>query len=361
MELCQRQRGLLHLRRPVRIRSLQPAQLQRPERTRGPRLGRDSRRPGSRRDIGLSRTRSRDAEPSLLTCSQNSFTDEVLSMKRTMCGLFLAAAAGLLACSGDPTGDLVGKDLTIQADPSSLFIPLAGSTPVNLSVVDVQGNTQSVTDLAFNASSGSLSVVEDSTFQPTVAGPLSTTRRLIVTANTPDSGSIHVTANGVAKDIPVVVNPTSATVALSATDAPANQPITISLAGQPFKFGEGAGATIAGTAGVNLGLSADSTTMTFLPPPGAAGPLALDSVTPVYAPSLRFSLPTGDSLTIGALAPATGTDNPATAPALPTPAAGTTTGFFDIPDFTATVDHFYRLDIAEAGDYTITVNWSSGT
>jgi hypothetical protein len=289
-------------------------------------------------------------------------------MKRTMCGLFLAAAAGLLACSGDPTGDLVGKDLTIQADPSSLFIPLAGSAPVNVSVIDVQGNTESVTDLAFNANSGSLSVVEDSTFQPTVAGPLSTTRRLIVTANTPDSGSIHVSANGVAKDIPVVVNPTGATVALSATDAPANQPITISLAGQPFKFGEGAGATIGGAAGVNLGLSADSTTMTFLPPPGAAGPLSLDSVAPVYAPSLRFSLPTGDSLTIGPLTPAPGTGSPTTAPALPIPAAGTTTGFLDIGTFTApdlTGDgglakaQYYRLDVTEAGTYTFTVNWDN--
>jgi hypothetical protein len=287
-------------------------------------------------------------------------------MKRSMCGLLLAAAAGLLACSGDPTGDLVGKDLTIQADPSSLFIPLAGSTPVTVEVVDVQGNTQSITDLAFNANSGSLSVVEDSTFQPTVAGPLPTTRRLIVTANTPDSGSVHVSANGVAKDIPVVVNPTSATVALSATDAPANQPITISLAGQPFKFGEGAGATIGGAAGVNLGLSADSTTMTFLPPPGAAGPLSLDSVAPVYAPSLRFSLPTGDSLTIGPLTPAAGTGSPTTAPALPIPAAGTTTGFLDIGTFTTPditgdggFDQFYRLDITEAGTYTFTVNWDN--
>lgn len=288
-------------------------------------------------------------------------------MKSSMCGLFLAAAAGLLACSGDPTGDLVGKDLTIQADPSSLFVPLGGATTLDVSVIDAQGNSQAITGFDFNASSGAVGVVEDSTFQPTVTGPLPTNRRLVVTANTTDSASVHITANGVTKDIPVVVNPTSTTVALSATDAPANQPITISLSGQPFKFGAGAGATIAGAAGVNLGLSADSTTMTFLPPPGAAGPLVLDSVAPVYAPSLRFSLPTGDSLTIGALAPAPGTGSPTTAPSLPIPAAGTTTGFLDIGTFTAadiTGDgglggQYYKMTITEAGTYTFTVNWDN--
>jgi hypothetical protein len=224
-------------------------------------------------------------------------------------------------------------------------------------VVDAQGNSQAITGFEVSGTSGAVGVVEDSTFQPTVTGPLPTERRLVVTANTTDSASVHVTANGVTKDIPVVVNPTSTTAALSTTNVAANQPFTISIAGQPWKFSSTAGANIAGSAGLNLGLSADSTTMTFLPFPGVSGPLVVDSVAPVYAPTLRFSLPTGDSITVGALTPASGTASASTAPPLPVPAAGTTTGFWDTPDFDATVDHFYKLSVTEAGTYVISLNW----
>jgi len=62
-----------------------------------------------------------------------------------------------------------------------------------------------------------------------------------------------------------------------------------------------------------------------------------------------------------AVAAVPGTADPSTAPALPIPAAGQTTAFFDLPDFAATVDHFYRLDITEPGDYSITVDWNIGS
>jgi hypothetical protein len=283
-------------------------------------------------------------------------------MKRSMCGGFLLATlAGILACSGDPTGDLIGKNLTIDPDPTTVFLSPGETKPVTISVIDEQGNEQDLTGFNFQASSGDITVVEDTTFLATSTGQrLGTSRRVNVTGVNPAAATLTLTSNGQTKDVPVVVGPVSATVTLSATTAPANQPITIGLQG-PFTFGDGAGATIGGAAGVVLGLSADSATMTLLPPPGAAGTLVLDSVAPTYAPTLRFSVPTADSLTIGPLAPAAGTNSTATAPALPVPAAGQTTGYFDLPDFTATPDHFYRLDIAEAGDYTITVDWSTGS
>ena len=34
--------------------------------------------------------------------------------------------------------------------------------------------------------------------------------------------------------------------------------------------------------------------------------------------------------------------------------------FFDLPDFAATIDHFYQINVAEAGDYTVTVDWTIG-
>jgi pre-peptidase len=283
-------------------------------------------------------------------------------MKRSMCGGFLLAMlAGMLACSGDPTGDLIGKNLTIDPDPKTVFLSPGETKPVTISVVDEQGNEQDLTGFNFQASSADITVTEDTTFLATNTGQrLGTSRRINITGVNPAAATVTLTSNGQTFDVPVIVGPVSAAVTLSASTVAVNQPITITFQG-PYKFGEGAGATVAGSPGVTLGLSTDSTTMTFLPPPGAAGPLVLDSVAPTFAPTLRFSVPTGDSLTIGALTPLAGTASTGTAPAVPVPAAGTTTGFFDLPDFTATIDHFYRLDVTEAGDYTVTVDWSTGS
>jgi hypothetical protein len=78
------------------------------------------------------------------------------------------------------------------------------------------------------------------------------------------------------------------------------------------------------------------------------------------APTAPITIPTADSLTLPAAVAVPGTADPGTAPALPIPAPGQTTVFYDLPDFAATIDHFYRLDIAEAGDYTVTVDWNIG-
>jgi hypothetical protein len=289
-------------------------------------------------------------------------------MKRSMCGGFLLATlAGILACSGDPTGDLIGKNLTIEPDPKTVFLSPGETKPVTISVVDEQGNEQDLTGFNFQASSADITVVEDTTFLTTSTGQrLGTSRRINVTGVNPAAAKVTLTSNGQTFDVPVVVGPASAAVTLSASTVAVNQPITITFQG-PFKFGEGAAATVGGAPGVVLGLSTDSTTMTLLPPPGAAGPLVLDSVAPTYAPTLRFSVPTGDSITVAALAPVAGTGSPSTAPALTIPAAGTSTGFFDVGTFTAadiTSDgglggQYYKMDITEAGTYTITTNWDN--
>jgi hypothetical protein len=40
---------------------------------------------------------------------------------------------------------------------------------------------------------------------------------------------------------------------------------------------------------------------------------------------------------------------------------GTATVLFDNPDFEATIDHFYRLDIPANGNFTVTVDWNIGS
>jgi hypothetical protein len=289
-------------------------------------------------------------------------------MKRSMCGGFLLATlAGMLACSGDPTGDLVGKNLTIQADPRTVFVSQGSAKPVTVSVVDEQGNEAAITGFQATASSGDISVADDSTFLPSVIGQLPTSRRVNVTGVNPAAATMTLTANGKSMDVPVVVGPVTAPVTLSANAVPVNVPITFTIQG-PYKFGAGAGATVNGTAGLVLGVSADSATMTLLPPPGASGPLVLDSVAPTYAPTLRFSVPTGDSVTVDSLTtPLTGTGSPSTAPSLSIGPAGTPTGAWDLGTFTAadiTADgglgaQYYKLPITEAGTYSFSVNWSN--
>jgi hypothetical protein len=182
-----------------------------------------------------------------------------------------------------------------------------------------------------------------------------------VTALDPTASAVTIAANGQTLTVPVVVTPVGVAPTLSGTALTVNQPLMVTLPA-PYRFGAGAVVNIGENAGVTLGFSADSSTLTVLPLPGSSGTLTLDSVAPSYAPTLRFSLPAPDSVRVDSLLTAVpGTADPATAPALPVPAAGQATGFFDLPDFAATIDHFYRLDIVEAGDYTITVDWTLGS
>lgn len=125
---------------------------------------------------------------------------------------------------------------------------------------------------------------------------------------------------------------------------------------------------------VTIGVGADASSIitgqtassiTFLPPPGSTGVVSAD---PVDVAGFGLTLPSSaGSITTGSTVPSLpGTGSTATAPPLAIPAAGGTTGLYDAGTFTgdvlgtgAPVDQVYRLNIATAGDYTITVNWDS--
>jgi hypothetical protein len=287
--------------------------------------------------------------------------DEVLSMKRSMCGGFLLAGMIVLGgCSGDPTGDLVGSGTTLQPTPSSLFMALNEEKAVVVNVVDAQGNQQDLTGFSFQGGAG-LTVTEDTTFLSTSAGQLGTSRRLFVRGDAPTATSVSITANSLTSSVPVKVTPVGTTVTLSNPAPAANEGLVITL--QPgYKFGAGGGASVGGTPGVTTAIAPDSSSATVLLLPGTTGALTVDSVAVDYLSGVLFSLPTPDSVTVGPLTTALpGTADPSTAPSLPLPGPGGTTAIFDIPDFAATIDHFYRLDVAEAGDYTVTVDWTVGS
>jgi hypothetical protein len=286
--------------------------------------------------------------------------DEVLSMKRSMCGGFLLAGMIVLGgCSGDPTGDLVGSGTTLQPTPSSLFMGQGEEKAIVVNVVDAQGNQQDLTGFSFQGGAG-VTVTEDTTFLSTSAGQLGTSRRLFVRGDAASATSVSITANTLTSTVPVKVTPVGTTVTLSNAAPAANEGLVITLPAG-YKFGTGAGASVAGTPGFTTAVAPDSTSATVLLPPGTTGPVTVDSVAVDFVPGVLFSLPTTETVTVGPVTTAlAGTDDPSTAPSLALPAAGGTTAVFDIPDFAATIDHFYRLDVAEAGDYIVTVDWTVG-
>lgn len=283
-------------------------------------------------------------------------------MKRSMWGItLLAAATGLWSCNGDPTGDLREGE-TIQADPSSVFVQQGETKFVTVELVDGQGN-QLATDFTAHDATPGITVAEDPTFLATTIGTrLPTQERFVVTGVTPSVNSFVVSAGDTSLTVEVQVLPTSFGATLSPTAPALNQAVTIT-APAGFSFGPAAGVTIGADPGFVVDRAVDGTSVSFIPRPGFAAstqvPVVSDTRSSLF-PSIPLEIPTVDSLIVPAAAAVPGTASTGTAPAIPTPASGLATVFFDLPDFLATPDHFYRLDVAEAGDYTISVDWSVG-
>src|SRR5690349_9634620 len=288
-------------------------------------------------------------------------------MKRSMCGGFLLATlAGMVACSGDPTGDLVGKGLTIQANPSSLFMAQDETKPVDISVVDKQGNEADITGFQVVPGSG-VTAVEDTAFLPTNAGVhLNTTKRINITGTAPGATAVTINANGTTYNIPVKVTPISTTAQVSNPTPAANEPLVITLP-SGYKFGAGAGANIAGAAGATVSAAPDSSNISVLLPPGASGPVTVDSVAVDFAPGVLFSLPTDQTVTVGPVTPLGGTGSPATAPSITIQPIGGSTVFFDggTFDYTAPTQfgsvkaRLYTITVTDTTTLTTTVDWPS--
>ncbi len=281
-------------------------------------------------------------------------------MKRSMCGLIiLAAVAGLASCGGDPTGDQIEQGQQVVADPSSMFLSTGGSEFVVVQVLDELGNQLPVNFEAQNVGPG-ITVVRDSTYlQTTIGTNLETAQRFIVTGTTPTSTQFDLTSNGVSTTIPVKVTPTGTTATLSNAAPAMNEPLTVTLPAG-YKFGTAPGVTVGGDVGITTAVAPDSSSVTVILPPGATGTVIVDSVQVDYLPGVNLSLPSDQTVTVGAT-PLAGTDAPTSAPSIPLPAAGGVTATFDVPDFAATIDHYYKLNVTEPGDYTITVDWSIGS
>ncbi len=284
-------------------------------------------------------------------------------MKRQMCGVFvLAATAGLWACSGDPTGDFVGQDVTIQSNPTSIFLPQGGSREVIISVTDAQGNESDITDFSVTSASGGISVQIDSTYLNTSVNQLGTGRRVFVTGASPGATSFTITANGKTRDVPVKVTPISTTVTLSNAAPAANEPLVITLPAG-YTFGAGASASVNDVPGIVQSVSEDGSSLTLLAPPGESGTVTVDSVGVDFAPGVLFSLPTADSITVGAVTPLAGTGATGSAPSLTLADIGGSTSFYDggTYDYAAPdgPTRLYKFTVADSTTLTTTIDWPS--
>jgi Bacterial pre-peptidase C-terminal domain len=147
---------------------------------------------------------------------------------------------------------------------------------------------------------------------------------------------------------------------LSSLTPPANQPVTVTLNNATF---DPATSTFLVGAAPAILIGATATTATIIPAPGSSGLLLFNGVVIDSIPQFTLSLSNAetDTITVGPVGSAAGTDDPSTAPSLAVPDPGFAAPFFDAADFDAATDHFYKLDIPVDGDYTITLDWTSGS
>jgi hypothetical protein len=152
---------------------------------------------------------------------------------------------------------------------------------------------------------------------------------------------------------------------LSTTTPAANDEMTVTVTDGSFALDDTANVVVGSAATIT---SKTANSLTFVPAPGATGPVIVNGVT---VGGFSLSLPAkGGQVTVGALTPLEGTTGQASAPALDVPGAGGLTTVFDQPDFSAADDPiiplvgpsaFYKIVIPSNGDYTITANWDIGS
>jgi hypothetical protein len=95
-----------------------------------------------------------------------------------------------------------------------------------------------------------------------------------------------------------------------------------------FTFDDTTNITIGGNLAITQSVALDGSSVTFLPIPGSAGVASVDGVVPTAAPLNIVTMLTVQTITVPALTPLEGTDDPATAPLIPTPGQTIDAGTF---------------------------------
>lgn len=132
--------------------------------------------------------------------------------------------------------------------------------------------------------------------------------------------------------------------------------VTLTLTA-PYKALPNATVTFLNGAGIITGISVDSTQISFLPPPGATGSPTLSNVVLGFLTAVPLTLPSAAALTVSNTTNYVGSGTPATSPAVPIPALGDTTEFYD--KFVGT-DQFYKLVVPTGVTIAMQLSWPAG-
>jgi hypothetical protein len=138
-----------------------------------------------------------------------------------------------------------------------------------------------------------------------------------------------------------------------------------------FHFDPATSILVGGNPVIVTSIGAGGSSVSFVPLPGAVGVPQIDGVVPDAAPLNILTMPAENNVSVPSEVPTlAGSDDPSTAPSIPTPAEGALSVLFDAANFDGpaaaacifgTVCHFYELNVTEAGVYTITTDWNVGS
>ena len=226
------------------------------------------------------------------------------------CLALIAATVVVGACSGDPTADLAGKDLTIRATPGAVWMLQNKTQILLLEAIDATGAPAPGNWTV--ATTGPIVVVADTAFEHTSSGSVGQSRQFVLTATAEGNGTVTFTGTGGTKTIPVRVSPDP--IAFHATPSnlsPAIAELVTLPAPAGIRYTSGTtvnfvhtklNTTNNGLAAPSIvSMTADSTSMDILPAPGAAGRIQVTGIASTQTPTLTTSAVTVDSVTVPAL------------------------------------------------------------
>ncbi|MDX2120625.1 MAG: hypothetical protein SF070_06090 [Gemmatimonadota bacterium] len=217
----------------------------------------------------------------------------------------LAVALAALSCKGDPTDSLRGGVDHLVATPSSIFMFSGDVTSILVEAVDEQGNRQG-TSFNLGTVGAGITVAEDDSFNLVFdengnqVKPKNWPRVQYVVTATGNTGnsSFVVSAGGKNLTIPVRIIPNNLAQGTLSNAAPALGDTVQVIAPAPFKFTPASVVTLTGAAAVTIGISADSSQISFLAGPNANGPVSVSNTILSYAPTIGvFTLTTAAAFT----------------------------------------------------------------
>jgi hypothetical protein len=282
-----------------------------------------------------------------------------------------------------------GTSFTVTADGKSLEIPVR-SLPVAFTgafsnVAPALGDTVTLTAPAGVTFSDTASITfPGAAGEPVITGISEdhTVLSFLPAPGTDTTGFVSGLDLTFAVGVPVDTLPTSTKLTTPAvTEIPANfsttgpavnQEVTVTAPG--FIFLPTSRVTIVPAdtllppdSAVVTSVAADGSSLTFVGNPGSTGVPTISGAALTILPQVSLTLPSTTTVTVGTSIPSFGGSSPAAAPDYPVPAEGFSNKLFAAGSFTGadiSTDggiggQYYKLVVADSGDYTFTVDWDA--